>query len=202
LVLNNVEKEGETRSIYYYYGQSDVPAYIPTCACSVVHALREKQNSPSVKNRGLGKPPFPSHYRILWFCRERDALGTGPIPLGTACTEREYSAERSRHRWAGKDLFAESHVRCSRYTCAERGVLLSAEEIFIKQKKEFQGSGPTGRLPWPHHRRSPHHQNRRHHLRRRTPPPPPNTTAAAPHHHHCHHPPPRPARRPAVGARA
>jgi hypothetical protein len=67
LVLNNVEKnKGETRSIYYYYGQSDVHAYIPTCACSVVPALREKQKiprvpnvSPNAKNRELGEATLP-----------------------------------------------------------------------------------------------------------------------------------------------
>jgi hypothetical protein len=92
-----------------------------------------------------------NHYRIIWLCRERDALGTGPIPLGTPCAEREHSTQCTRHRWAGKDLFAVSHVRSSRYMCQMGNIALDKTNFI---KNQFQGSGPTGRLPWPHHRRS------------------------------------------------
>jgi hypothetical protein len=53
---------------------------------------------------------YRNHYRNPRLCREQDPLGIGLIALGTACAERELSAERSRHRWAGKDGSAESHT--------------------------------------------------------------------------------------------
>jgi hypothetical protein len=59
------------------------------------------------------------HYRNPRLCREQDPLGTGLIALGTACAERELSAERSRHRWAGKGGFAESQGPNSRHSYAE-----------------------------------------------------------------------------------
>jgi hypothetical protein len=49
------------------------------------------------------------HYRNRRLCREPDPLGTGLYALGTACAERELSAERSRHRWAGTGGSAQSH---------------------------------------------------------------------------------------------
>jgi hypothetical protein len=59
------------------------------------------------------------HYRKPRLCREPDPLGTRLIALGTACAERELSAERSRHRWAGKGGSAESQGPNSRHSCAE-----------------------------------------------------------------------------------
>jgi hypothetical protein len=59
------------------------------------------------------------HYRNRGLCREPDPLGTGLYALGTACAERELSAERSRHRWAGIGGSAESHGPNSRHSCAE-----------------------------------------------------------------------------------
>jgi hypothetical protein len=60
-----------------------------------------------------------THYRNRPLCREPDPLGTGLYALGTACAERELSAERSRHRWAGTGGSAESHGPNSRHSCAE-----------------------------------------------------------------------------------
>jgi hypothetical protein len=59
------------------------------------------------------------HYRNPRLCRERDPLGTGLFALGTACAERELSAERSRHRWAGTGGSAESLGPNSRHSCGE-----------------------------------------------------------------------------------
>jgi hypothetical protein len=59
------------------------------------------------------------HYRNPRLYRERDPLGTGLIALGTASAERELSAERSRHRWAGKGRSAVSHGPNTRQSCAE-----------------------------------------------------------------------------------
>jgi hypothetical protein len=65
-----------------------------------------------------------THYRIGSLCREQHALGTGWFPLGTGSAERKLSAQGSRHRWAVKEPFAESHVRSTRYTCAGSGKAL------------------------------------------------------------------------------
>jgi hypothetical protein len=60
-----------------------------------------------------------THYRNRGLCREPDPLGTGLFALGTACAERELSAERSRQRWAGTGGSAESHGPNSRHSCTE-----------------------------------------------------------------------------------
>jgi hypothetical protein len=78
----------------------------------------------------VGLPPTNRvHYWIPRLCREHLTLGRGTIPLDRGCAERKLSAQRTRHRWAGEEPFAESHVRSTRYTCAESGILLSATEI-------------------------------------------------------------------------
>jgi hypothetical protein len=84
---------------------------------------------PIAKLQGINLCWLNIHYRIRRLCREHLTLGRGTIPLGSGCAERELSAQRTRHRWAGEEPFAESHVRSTRYTCAESGILLSAADI-------------------------------------------------------------------------
>jgi hypothetical protein len=68
-------------------------------------------------------------------------------------------------------------------TRVSRGEYCSRQKKFIKQKKQFQGSGPTGRCHGPTTATHHHHQNRRHHRRRSTPPPPPQHATTATQHH-------------------
>jgi hypothetical protein len=73
--------------------------------------------APVARIQGLGLTRPLIHYRNPRLCRERDPLGTGLIALSTACAERELSAERSRHRWAGKGRSAVSQGPNSRHSC-------------------------------------------------------------------------------------
>jgi hypothetical protein len=74
-------------------------------------------------HRPHGDPPRwrarTEHYRNPRLCREQNPLRTGLIALGTTCAKRELSAERSRHRWAGKGGSAVSQGPNSRHSCAE-----------------------------------------------------------------------------------
>jgi hypothetical protein len=203
LVLNNVEKEGETRSIYYYYGQSDVPAYIPTCACSVVHALREKQNSPSAKCFPECKKSGPREATLpkslpdsMALPRARCSRHRPNSSRHSLCREgtlgRALSAPLGRQR----PLCREPRQMLSLHVCREGSIALGRRN-FHKTKKGIprqRAHRPAALAPPPPLTTPPEPP---------PPPPPPHaTTTAAPHHHHCHHPPPQPARRPAVGARA
>jgi hypothetical protein len=49
----------------------------------------------------------------IWACAESELL---------SAQARLLSAQPTRQRWAGEEPFAESHVRYSRYTCAESGI--------------------------------------------------------------------------------
>jgi hypothetical protein len=109
-----------------------------------------------------------AHYTTgIWGCAKSELL---------SAQARILSAQPTRHRWAGKGLFAESHLRCSRHTCRE-ATWLSAEKIF-PNKKTPNGPGgppastaaPTNRPPPPPQLRCPHHPA--------APPAPPSTTTA------------------------
>jgi hypothetical protein len=92
--------------------------------CRAPPALYHARGSSQSAIGGLCNPTwhrlrYSLHYRNRGLCREPDPLGTGLYALGTACAERELSAERSRHRWAGTGGSAESHGPNSRHSCAE-----------------------------------------------------------------------------------
>jgi hypothetical protein len=87
---------------------------------------------------------------------------------------RVNSRHITRHRWACKETYAESHVDPTRHTCTESRNSSRQRLLENNKKSKNPRRGPTARTSWPTIARPP----------RSWPPPPP------PPHRRCRRPPP------------